>query len=240
MEAAMLYVVTDFDGTLMREDVGDTIMYALGVMQEEGTRKAVRLMNSGQSGSKAWIELAYPYLKGKKAEVDRILEEVRPRDGAAEFLAFCRQHGIPVTILSDGMAYYIEELVKRHGLVVQQVVVNPIRYLEDGGYHVGAENRNPACDWCGCCKAGTVRQLKASGGQVIYVGDGSSDILGSGFADWIFARSTLARHLEEQGEAYFPFETFHDILKVVAPRVEQFQDGTAQGKRTQPNTFCRF
>lgn len=236
----MLYVVTDFDGTLMHEDVGDILMHRLGVMEEEGTRKAVHLMNARQTGSKAWIELAYPYLKGRKAEVDRLLGEVRPRDGAREFLDFCSNQGIPVTILSDGMAYYIEESVKRHGLPVQDIVVNPIRYLDDGSYHVGVENRNPACDWCGCCKAGTVRKLKESGGHVIYIGDGGSDYLGSGYADWIFARSTLARYLEDAGESYFPFESFQDILQVVAPQLDAFRSGTARGRRTLPNTFCKF
>lgn len=236
----MLHVVTDFDGTLMHEDVGDLLMQSLGVLEEEGAREASRLMKERKAGSRAWIYGAYPYLKGKKEQVDRVIGQVRPRDGAAEFLDFCTRSGIPVTILSDGMAYYIERSLERHGLQVQEVVVNPIRYGEDGSYELAAENRNPACDWCGCCKAGTVRKLKESGAQVIYIGDGSSDYLGSGFADWVFARAELARYMQEAGDVFFPFESFHDVLAVVEPQLEAFRTGRAGGRRGVPNTFCKF
>lgn len=236
----MLHVVTDFDGTLMHQDVGDTLMRELGVLEEAETMEVTRLFREKKIGSLDWIRTAYTFLEGKREQVDRIIDTVRPREGAAEFLAICREHRIPVTILSDGMSYYVERITAKFGIQVHDIIVNPITYTRDGGYDLKVQNPNPFCKWCGCCKAGVVRELKQAGSHIIYIGDGSSDFFGSGYADWVFARSNLANRMLQGGDRYFPFESFHDILQVLKPQLNAFLDGSAEGKRHIPNTFCKF
>ncbi|WP_409342332.1 MtnX-like HAD-IB family phosphatase [Paenibacillus sp. MBLB4367] len=235
-----LVIVTDFDGTLMKEDVGDILMKELGVMERPETQEVTRKFIDRELGTMKWIEVAYSFLEGKQKEVDALLENVSPRQGALRFLDFCSERGIPVIILSDGMAYYIEKLTRKFDIQVQEVISNPIRYLPDGGYSLGFQNPNESCRWCGCCKADAVRRVKETGSKVVYIGDGVSDLYGSGFADWIFARHTLARFLTDSGEQYYPFETFDDILDVFARDYEAFSEGTAARKRSIENTFCRF
>lgn len=235
-----LHIVTDFDGTLMHQDVGDTLMKELGVKHQEDAWKAERLVKEKKTGSRDCIPITYSYLEGKKAQVDEVIDRMHPRDGALSFLDFCRENGFPVTILSDGARYYIDKLTSKFDIRVHKIISNPITYRENGEYRVEMQNDNPACLWCGCCKAGEVRRLKQEGHYVVYIGDGSSDLYGSGFADWIFARSSLAAHLERTGEAYFPFESFHDVLRVLASQADAFRNGDAGGKRKNDNTFCKF
>lgn len=235
-----LHIVTDFDGTLMHEDVGDELMEALGVVREPVMQEAVRRYRNKEIGSKGWIEAAYPFLAKRQAEVDAVIAGVRLRHGAKRFLRFCADRDLPVTVLSDGMAYYIETILRREGIRPHRTIANPIRYREDGGYELGLQNRNRACDWCGCCKAEAVRSIKQDGSLVVYIGDGSSDYYGSAFADWVFARGALANYLQQEGAFYFPFDSFDDVLRTIEPQLDAFRSGAAEGRRTQSNTFCKF
>ncbi|SDO81602.1 Haloacid Dehalogenase superfamily, subfamily IB, phosphoserine phosphatase-like/2,3-diketo-5-methylthio-1-phosphopentane phosphatase [Paenibacillus sp. yr247] len=234
-------VVTDFDGTLMEQDVGDMLMEELGVLNEKQVIEASRLFREKKVGSLAWIEAAYPLLAGQQEQVDRLIESVNLRDGARDFIDFCQQKDVPVTVLSDGMLYYIEQILSRQQMKVNRIIGNPIQYSTDGEFQFGVQNTNAACKWCGCCKASVVKQLKEDGWLVIYIGDGSSDYYGSGFADWIFARGSLARYLTEEGTNFYPFETFHDILSILRLTWPSYLNGTANRRlRGRFPASCKF
>jgi 2-hydroxy-3-keto-5-methylthiopentenyl-1-phosphate phosphatase len=235
-----LAVITDFDGTLMEQDVGNEIMHALGIKREARVIEAGQRVANKEIGSLGWIQQAYPLLEGRREEVDRLLETVHLRAGALDFLSFCKQQQIPVSIVSDGMEYYIERLLQINGVKVEQIISNPISYQDDGGFSFGVQNSNKACQWCGCCKAEVVRKQKEADWNVIYIGDGSSDFYGSSFSDWVFARSSLARHLEQEGIGYYPFQSFHDVLAVIEPKLDQFRQGTAELRVEKGNPFCKF
>jgi 2-hydroxy-3-keto-5-methylthiopentenyl-1-phosphate phosphatase len=234
-------VVTDFDGTLMEQDVGDVLMEELGVLSEPQVKEASRLFREKKIGSLAWIEAAYPHLAGRQEQVDELIGSVNLRDGAREFIDFCQQKDMPVTVLSDGMLYYIEQILSRQQVDVDRIIGNPITYLADGEFQFGVQNTNSVCKWCGCCKASVVKQLKEEGWLVIYIGDGSSDYYGSGFADWIFARASLARYLTEEGTAFYPFETFHDILDILRPAWDSYADDLAYRRLSgRSPAACKF
>ncbi|MBD0383553.1 MtnX-like HAD-IB family phosphatase [Paenibacillus sedimenti] len=234
-------IVTDFDGTLMEQDVGNILMSELGVDAEPEVVEVSGLYREKKIGSLAWIETAYPMLAYKKREVDEILARVQLRDGARDFIAFCKEQSVPVTILSDGMLYYIQQILTQQHIEVERIIGNPITYLEDGQFQFGVQNENTACKWCGCCKASVVKQLKEEGWKIIYIGDGSSDYYGSGFADWVFARSSLARYLSEEGTAFYPFQTFRDVMDVLVANWNEFVNGSASRRLTgRVPAACKF
>ncbi|WP_248928162.1 MtnX-like HAD-IB family phosphatase [Paenibacillus hamazuiensis] len=235
-----LAVVTDFDGTLMHQDVGDYLMEHLRVMEEPGTEEIRRLFREKKIGSFEWIKVAYSFLEPHQARIDKLLDEVYLRDGAETFLQFCRDGGIPVTVLSDGMEYYVRRILERERVPVDRVIVNPIRFDKHGRYELGLQNDNEACRWCGCCKANVVRSMKAQGRRIVYIGDGSSDYFGSSFADWVFARGSLARYLQNDGIDYYPFESFHDVLDVLRHHLAEFEAGTAARRIDSSHPQCRF
>jgi 2-hydroxy-3-keto-5-methylthiopentenyl-1-phosphate phosphatase len=235
-----LAVVTDFDGTLMLQDVGVEVMVATGVSKQPIVQEATRKLRAREMGSLEWIQTAYPLLEGRQEEIDEVLQKVQLRSGAPEFLDFCRAESIPVTVLSDGMQYYIDTILQINGVEVEKVISNPITYALDGSYQFGVQNDNAACKWCGCCKASVVRELKEQGWKVIYIGDGISDYYGSTHADWVFARGSLQRYLTEHGTAFYPFQTFHDILSVVVSELAAFRTGTAKNRVGNGNGFCKF
>lgn len=238
----MLHVVTDFDGTLMHHDVGNEIMQALGLVDHEEIKEITRRFLDKQIGTGEWIKRAFALVENRQADIDRVIERMLPRQGAFDFLAYCREQSIPITILSDGMKYYIDRLLAIYNIEVSEVIANPIGYEATGEFYLTLQNDNAACSWCGCCKAGKVRSLQQAGHQVIYLGDGVSDFYGSRFADWIFARGSLAKFLDKQGETYFPFESFHDVLDVLQSRLSEFRSGTIDygNMRRKEADFCKF
>ena len=52
--------------------------------------------------------------------------------------------------------------------------------------------------------------------NTIYVGDGRSDFCVSGRVDLLFAKGVLAVYAEARGQAFHPFETFHDVTGALA------------------------
>ena len=232
-------VVTDFDGTLMEQDVSDAIMEALGIDRTPELKAVVERIWAGTAGSKEWLTTGYRMVEGRQAEVDEVLKGIVPRAGAHDLVDFCQARGIQLVVLSDGMEYYIEHLMAKHELVADEVIVNPIRFEADGSFTLELQNRNAACSWCGCCKADVVRQWRAEGAHIIYIGDGFSDMFGSMFADTVFARSSLARYLQEQGQPYYPFETFHDVLKVLGPIVDESNQALKE-RVNRVHPFCKF
>jgi len=63
----------------------------------------------------------------------------------------------------------------------------------------------------------------------ILIGDSITDLHGSRHANVVFARNGLQAYLDEEKIDYYPFETFHDVIKTLG----QFR-GPVHEKQTNP------
>ena len=131
-----------------------------------------------------------------------VLANVEVRPGLAE-LAELR----PV-IVSAGFHELIEPVLRREGIELE-VLANRVEARADG-WRVSFRDES-ACASCGepCKRAGV------AGSPYAYVGDGYSDRCAALAADRIFARDSLARHLDELGVPYVPFEDLADVATLV-------------------------
>ncbi len=229
--SAPLVVLTDFDFTISAVDVGDLICDTLAPYPAPVLEQYAR----GEVGSRIlWL---HSFAHVNRDEATALADQVAIDPGFHAFVDWAEREEIPLAVLSDGFTLYIDRILGREGLGHLPVFAN--RYVDRG--HLEWPNANPACDLCGCCKAGVARRLKESGAHVIYVGDGVSDLYGASFADWVFAKSSLARFMEEHGSPYFPFTGFGDALRILQEHLERFRDGTMEQRSTlRPNPRCRF
>ena len=111
-------------------------------------------------------------------------------------------------IVSAGFHELIEPVLRREGIELE-VLANRVEARPDG-WRVGFRDGDP-CVSCGepCKRAGV------AGAPYAYVGDGYSDRCAAVAADRVFARDSLARHLDEVGVPYEPFDDLRDVAALL-------------------------
>jgi len=205
-----LAVLVDFDGTMTHASVGEVLLDAFGspLWRKEAEHWKAGAITFGQL-----IQREFTYLPAAKRDemVRFALERVQFRDGIDVLWAVCAQNAVPFEVVSGGLDFYIRPLLAKHGL--GSLPLTSMQVTEPGG--IGMSPMYPAgivaCDAIGVCKCARLSHYKSRGLQTIYVGDGDSDRCVAKQADILFARDALARYCQEQGIAFTPFETFHEV-----------------------------
>ena len=132
----------------------------------------------------------------------------------AVFVEFCRHRSIPVVVLSDGLDFYVERLLRKSGLGDLPFFSNHLELVEQGAVtklvpsfpHTDAE-----CLVCGNCKRNHLLTLSGDDDIIVYIGDGISDRCPVRYADIVFAKGRLIRYCQEQNITYHEFRTFVDV-----------------------------
>lgn len=200
-------LVVDFDGTVTKTDLLDTIASRFGdpvVYQEVDDG-----LDEGRLSLREVITREFRPVTRPLAEVvDWELENVELRPGFRELVELAEERGWRLVIVSSGFHELIEPILEREGLEVEvhanRVDPRPDGWVVDWRY-------DESCDTCGeSCKRSIVRRF-ADGGEIVYVGDGYSDRCAAEASDEVFATRGLARYLEERGVPFEPFDDFHQI-----------------------------
>ncbi len=201
-----MLLVLDFDGTLADGDCLDLIVRTWA---PEAWEHAETQLLSGQMTLNEVIAYEFERVHATRDELLAFLRErVALRAGLPELIDFCRERFVEPVVLSSGFRELIEPLLRDHGVALP-VLANSARFSSAGATVTFSERG--LCQSCEePCKRTEVVRL-AAGRLVGYVGDGWSDRCGVEVADVIFARDSLARHLEERDRPYVPFEDLHDV-----------------------------
>ena len=138
-----------------------------------------------------------------------LLDHARVRPGFHELAREQRP-----LIVSSSFEETIHPILAREGVELE-VVANRVDPRPDGWRVLW---RDPgSCPECGdVCKRGALPEPPFA-----YAGDGWSDHCPALAAARVFARDGLARHLDEQGVAYEPFDDLHDVTSALAGGVSQ-------------------
>ncbi len=201
-------VYCDFDGTVTRGDTIDTLLEALGDPQ---WRQIEERWVSGEIGSRECMALQVPLLRGGWAAIEKVLAKVKVDPTFSEFAQWCRQNGVPLRIVSDGIDRVIHYLLKREGVRVDYVWANHLMEASDGSlslsFPFGPTTVGCSAGLCKCkvLDSGSRNTLK------VVVGDGRSDFCWSADADLVFAKSKLLQHLRETNVSCLPFDSFKTV-----------------------------
>jgi 2,3-diketo-5-methylthio-1-phosphopentane phosphatase len=229
----MVRVFCDFDGTAAAEDVGNRLFHTF-------------------AGDRA-SEIVAEYLEGRATARECLRDEcaavgnISEHDLASfvdgfgldpffkEFVQFCRSHEIPLTILSDGLDFYVERILKANGLEGIPFFANHLELVQVEG----ATRMVPSfpytdseCVRCGNCKRNHILTLSADDDIVVYVGDGISDRCPVRYADIVFAKKGLIKYCQEQNITYHEYRHFGDV--------QQRLDPILQKKRIKPRREARM
>jgi 2,3-diketo-5-methylthio-1-phosphopentane phosphatase len=133
-----------------------------------------------------------------------------------EFVEFCHVQGIVLTIVSDGLDYYIGKILESHGLKDIVFFSNRLhmQVVDDGdrcSLAIQFPHTDAECVRCGCCKRNIILTYTGEEDIVVYIGEGCSDFCPAQFADMVFAKDALQTFCQQENISYHSYQSFHDI-----------------------------
>ncbi|HWB54029.1 MAG TPA: MtnX-like HAD-IB family phosphatase [Tepidisphaeraceae bacterium] len=206
-------VFIDFDGTLTTNDVIDQLIYRFSI--NDSWKEIEKLWVLQEIGSRQCLsdELALVRIDDEQLEV--FLNSIQLDAGAGALLKLFKRHDIPVTVLSDGIDYFIKRILERHGIGGLSIRCNK---MVRKGEKIGLEFPYQQADCqasAAHCKCASACVLGVTGRKSIYIGDGRSDLCAARKAEVVFAKGELAKCLTKEGRSFYPFATLGDICEVL-------------------------
>lgn len=202
-----IQIVCDFDGTITAGNVMDFI--------------ATRFATCGLTYSQAWdrgeistreeFKFTFATISASLDEMVPALAEVVYDPALVDLVQFSRARGIPFSILSDGLRWYIEAVLRHAGVEDVFIYANEV-YEESDGFSFTYPWYSDETPRLAMCKPDVLRDLRKQGKKIVYIGDGPSDFAAVHFADMVYAKPALEAYCREQNIACQPFQTFADII----------------------------
>ncbi len=202
---------TDFDGTVAEVDVAGLLLREFAderwlKIEEDFRRREITCREALQS--------QFELLRGGKEELlEYVDRHARIDPNFKPFLSLCKRKGIPVRILSEGLDFYIESLLRKNDIEVE--FFTNTAHFEEGGIRISFPNESEECNDCGTCKLKMLQDWMDEGKKIAYAGDGVGDICPAESSDIVFAKGDLASYFIEKGIDHIEFKSYDDILSTV-------------------------
>jgi 2,3-diketo-5-methylthio-1-phosphopentane phosphatase/HAD superfamily hydrolase (TIGR01509 family) len=204
-------ILCDFDGTISIRDMG----YVLLNRFSSGDWEAVdRDFTEGKIGSKEAYSRIAKIVKGNKEDVFSFIRDHSDIDPYfTSFYSYCRERGIDVKIVSDGLDFYIKTILEIHHLSEIPFYANCTRIRDGEGMDVSFPYSSEECGLCGTCKKRLIQIHRKEYDSIFFAGNGLSDRCAAREADLVFAKSSLYTFCIEHDIPCHFFENFHEILE---------------------------
>jgi len=200
-------VFLDFDGTISSRDAG---AYFFNHFSSHRNRGTVKLWVDQKISSRECLWRECSFVTAGKEEILASLTPILPREGFGEFLRLMEERGYPFHILSDGLDFYIESFLERHGYGRLDIHSNKANF-DNGRLYPSFPYFSLGCGLCGTCKGERIVALSQPGELRIFIGDGFSDRCALKEADLIFARADLAELCRQKEVDYIEYDDFFSV-----------------------------
>jgi 2,3-diketo-5-methylthio-1-phosphopentane phosphatase len=204
------HIFVDFDGTIALNDVGDRLFANFA---RPGWTTPIELWKQGKINSKECLiqECAITKITKKQLEIFSDNQKIDPF--FPEFVKYFETSHHPVTVLSDGLTFYIKRILDRYGLGDIPVYANELVFMDTDSIKPEFPYYEYGCLKCGNCKGYHIRKLRQIDQKIIYIGDGFSDRCGVDESDIIFAKDDLKLYCQQNDLNFYEYENFKDVLK---------------------------
>ena len=207
-------VFCDFDGTFAEKDVGHRIFrhFSNGKNME-----LVRQWRAEEISSRECLTKEAAMINVRPDEFYHYVDQFELRKGAVDFYNRLKNSRIPFYIVSDGADIYIKHILAKNKLAEIPVFSNRVT-ISDNNYIMEFPYENDGCARCGSCKGVRIREVvsgRKSDYEIVFIGDGLSDICAVPEADTIFARGDLLEFCRQKGIIAIEYKDFFDILNML-------------------------
>lgn len=204
------HVFVDFDGTIATIDTTDRLLerYADPRWQDvEDEWKA------GLIGSRECLVRQIDLVRATPAVLEAFVDEIEIDPAFPAFVELCRQRGLYVTVVSDGLDFTVSRVLAAAGLRLPYKA-NHLEWLGSDRWRLSFPHARSDCRaLSGNCKC---QFAEAETGNVrVVVGDGRSDFCVAEQADLVLAKAALERHCRSIGLPHYAFGTFADAERLL-------------------------
>lgn len=209
-------LLVDFDGTACLQDVSELLLDRFGDPGWESYDEAV---DRGEMGLREAGGHQAAMLRGSREEMLAFaIDHAQLAPTFAPFVAWAEGCDLPLTLASDGFAFYIRPILEAAGLGHLDVVTNELE-ANAGPPVLRYPNGHPECVGCGTCKMLVAQGLRERHGPIAFVGEGQSDRYGALYSDLVFAKDALTPICERDGVRFLSWETFDDVRDAIEAAV---------------------
>jgi 2-hydroxy-3-keto-5-methylthiopentenyl-1-phosphate phosphatase len=206
-----MVIQCDFDGTITEKDVSFAL---LDMFATDDWRKLLEEYRKGKMTVGKLNTDAFSLVKEDRQTLIRAMDgKVKIRAGFHDLVDFCNRKGIYLHIVSNGLDFYIEHILKDIRLesipfFAAQTTFSPGR--------VDVVYRGPDGTLMEHgLKEYFVNSFLEKGCKIIYIGNGPSDFKPARLCHQVFAIDDLVSFCKKAGVSCVEFNDFNDILAVL-------------------------
>ncbi len=203
-----MIIQCDFDGTIIRNNLSVLLRetFAQGDWQKIDSAYLHGHLAVEQSN-----KLQFALIKEPKERLQEFVRQhIELRPGFVEFVRDCQESAIPFVIVSSGLDFYIKPVLAQISMPDLELHCGKTFFGKDGimvsYYDPGGNIIKKGF------KGKHLSSLKKRGNNVVYIGDGLSDLEAARQADYVFATGHLSKLLSLESVLYYPFSNFKDVL----------------------------
>jgi 2,3-diketo-5-methylthio-1-phosphopentane phosphatase len=202
-------LVSDFDGTMTQFDFYDLVCrefpHIAGDFWPQYERGEVTHFEA--------LRLIFAGIRAPEAKLLLIIDAMQLDGQCPGAVGELKDHGWDVVVASAGCDWYIKRLLAAQGLSLT-VHANPGEFFPDQGLLMRLPPPSPFFSpELGVNKVAVVREALKHSERVAFAGDGRPDLAPALLVPprYRFAKSWLAKKLQEIGEEFRPFDAWHEI-----------------------------
>lgn len=223
-----ILILCDFDGTVSTKDTVNRLVREHVTSPE--WRYHVKRYFLGEIGSREVYEAVSPLMRMNRHSIEDFVVQHSSLDpDFPRFLAWARERGIDVKIVSDGFDVTIRTLLRDHGIGGLDIFANSLVVRNDGRVEISSPHVDPSCGWCGTCKLNILRSFRSVYDRIILIGDGESDRHAATDADSVLALGDLFVYCARAGIPALRIDGFKEVPELLTRRIQAVtfdMDGT--------------
>lgn len=200
--------VSDFDGTLTQRDFYHLVID--NCLGEKGKQIYCKWKNNELKDIE-FLDTIFRAMDNDEQEIGRLVDQIVFDSKAISLIKRIQAAGGDFLVLSAGVTYYIERVLKAHMLGDIQIIANEGKY-EERGIRILPDVEGPFySELYGIDKSLVVQLLRSQYKTIWYAGDGLPDYKASLAADFVFAKGDLAELLKKSSREFLLVKDFGDI-----------------------------
>lgn len=202
-------ILSDFDGTITLKDGLYSFIekYAKGDWQ-----KIEQDWANGKINSKECLIEEFKLVPNLSEElISEFIDTLGIDETFIDFYNQINVKNIDFYIVSDGIDYFIKQILKKYKLENIKIISNHGEFRGEF-FEITFPNDSLNCiNNAGTCKCKIISDLKQEYETIIYIGDGVSDYCVANKADILYAKSKLMDYCIKNRIKYQPYKSFNDI-----------------------------